>query len=224
MKKLGQRFKIGIFMGILILPSLLWMGMKLVAPDSYRKLNYDLGENRTREPFPDVLPLKDYTVRLEAYYNDNAPFRSTLISLEQRISGAMEGIYEDHLQSRLALLIFGDNGDTVMDISNLQQEGETTSEEVLEALAAVEHVYEPVEEVEATYTSYGYTIYQCKICGDSYRDDFVGKLVDNSYLAPKIVGEGVILGRFDWLLYSGDDSIAYYTGRESNIKNPMIYF
>lgn len=43
MKKLGQRFKIGIFMGILILPSLLWMGMKLVAPDSYRKLNYDLG-------------------------------------------------------------------------------------------------------------------------------------------------------------------------------------
>lgn len=253
MKKVIQTVKISIFMGILILPSLLWQGIKLFVPHSYEELNFDLGENRTREELPDSFAIKGFTVRLEAYYNDNVPFRSSLVSLEQRLSGALEGVYEEHLQDKLALLVFGGSDDTVMDISNLTQKKEEHRDEGTKNIISGEHHYECQQEIpatcleagskiyvcqdcgetyvetipaaghdsqvidvqEASYTAYGHTEYQCAVCKEIYYDDFVGKLVDNSYLAPKLVGQGVVLGRFDWLFYSGDDSISYYTG--SNI-------
>lgn len=65
---------------------------------------------------------------------------------------------------------------------------------------------------EADYLNYGYTDYECKRCGEKYRGDFAGKLIDTGYLAPRTVGEGVILGRFNWLFYSGNNSISYYRG------------
>ncbi len=39
-----------------------------------------------------------------------------------------------------------------------------------------------------------------------------GQAPETEYLAPEIIGEDVILGRSDWLFYSGNDSVSYYKG------------
>lgn len=106
MKKNMGIIKIGIFMGVLLLPSLLWLGIRIFSPRLYQDLDYDLGE-KTAVEFPREFHMTDYTRQLEAYYNDNAPFRSTLISWQQKLSGTLEGIYADHLQGRLTRLLYG---------------------------------------------------------------------------------------------------------------------
>ncbi len=70
------------FMMILILPSAVWGVLRMIArsnPAVMEMLDYDLGENRERAPFPESFDLDEYTKELEAYYNDRAPFRSVLI-------------------------------------------------------------------------------------------------------------------------------------------------
>ncbi|MDE6674984.1 MAG: hypothetical protein K2K19_09285, partial [Acetatifactor sp.] len=54
--------------------------------------------------------------------------------------------------------------------------------------------------------------YQCTACGKIYYDNLVPKKIDNSFLAPQIIGNVVLPGRFNWLFYAGDDSISYYRG------------
>lgn len=110
-KKAGQIIKICIFMGMLILPTLLWYGIKFFSPQTFQKLDYDLGE-KTAVAFPEEFDIETYTRQLEAYYDDNAPFRSSLISWQQKLSGALESIYGNHLQGPLTRLIYGaDSGD-----------------------------------------------------------------------------------------------------------------
>lgn len=142
-KATRQMIKISIFMGMLLLPTLLWYGIKIFAPQTFQKLNYDLGE-KTEVEFPEEFHVENYTKQLEAYYDDNAPFRSTLISWHHKLSGALERVYGNYLQMPLTRLIYGaDSGD---------------------------------------------------------------------FLAPQIVGDIVLLGRENWLFYTGDDSISYYRG------------
>lgn len=191
-------------MGVLILPSLIWYGIKFFAPAAYEQLDYDLGE-KTAVKFPEEFNPEDYTRQLEAYYNDNVPFRSRLISWNQKLSGALESVYTDHLQGELARLFYGSAEDTVIDMAWLL-DGESLS------TADHQHNGTALYTQEANYTSYGYTRYQCDICQEIYYDGFEGKLVDNSFLAPKIVGDIVLLGRHYWLFYAGDDSISYYRG------------
>lgn len=108
MKKTIQILKISIFMGVLILPSLIWYGVKFLAPGTYEKLNYNLGEKRDAAEFPETFDPLVYTQQLEAYYNDRLPFRSRLISWEQKLSGALERVYTGPLQKSLARLFYGD--------------------------------------------------------------------------------------------------------------------
>lgn len=191
-------------MGVLILPSLLWYGIRSFAPATYEELDYDLGE-KTAVEFPQEFTPQDYTQRLEAYYNDNVPFRSRLISWNQKLSGALENVYAAHIQNGLARLIYGSAEDTVVDMTQL------LDAEVPDP-SSHRHSGTALYTQQADYTSYGYTRYQCNTCQEIYYDDFVGKRVDNSFLAPKIVGDIVLLGRHNWLFYAGDDSISYYRG------------
>lgn len=256
MKKLVQNIKIGIFMGMLIMPSLVWYGVKALAPDVYLKWDYDLNEKRTKEEFPKTFDIENYMQLLEAYYNDNLPFRGMLISMETKLSGMLESVYTESLQIEISRLMYGDGGDITMDISEWLAEDDSVKEpepgQASDAsnISSAEHIYECTEESTATclengtrtyickdcgdsytevipatghdyaaiftqepsYTDYGYTEYECTVCGEVHRDDFVGKLIDNNYFAPRIVGKEVILGRSNWLFYAGDDSLEYYKG------------
>lgn len=232
MKKTIQIIKICIFVGVLLLPSLLWYGIRVISPDTYQKLDYDLGENRTRVTFPREFHMEDYTQQLEAYYNDNAPFRSRLISWQQKLFGTLDGVYTDHIQGLLARLVYGVSDDTFVDMDELFSDNDvsqpTPSQDTADgAISDHEdectqekpafcpedgHVGTAVSTQEADYTSYGYTVYRCDICGKVYYDDIVAKRIDNSFLAPQIIGDNVLPGRFDWLFYAGDDSVSYYRG------------
>ncbi len=64
---------------------------------------------------------------------------------------------------------------------------------------------------EVSYTTYGFSEYICGECGKRIREDFIPKLIDISFLAPTVSKE-TILGRYDWLFYTGNGSVSYYRG------------
>lgn len=255
MKNFCEKVKIFIFAAVLALPGAIWYGVGILAPKTMEKWDFELKENRAEARLPDFEAGNDYTQKLESYYNDNIPFRSVLITWEQKLDGVLEGIYQDYIQGGLSDIIHGKGEDSSMDISGLLSGGKEAEEAF--APAAEEgmdeedgHRYQKEVAAEATcqeeglmryscshcadsytesipiaphgrrvnvvqeasYTSYGYTEYICDTCGMAYRDDFQGKIIDNSYLAPTVVGNGVLKGRHDWLFYTGDESIAYYEG------------
>ena len=74
------------------------------------------------------------------------------------------------------------------------------------------HQKEKLVSVAADYESWGYTDYRCSQCGKLFREDISPKKIDESYLSPKIVGEGAILGKYDWLFYTGNNTVSYYKG------------
>ena len=71
-----------------------------------------------------------------------------------------------------------------------------------------------IKTVEASYTTYGYTLVSCADCGGQYRIGVESKLIDTSFALPMIKGEKrvVMEGRFKWLFYNGDNSESYFCG------------
>ena len=72
-----------------------------------------------------------------------------------------------------------------------------------------------IKTVEASYTTYGYTLVSCADCGGQYRIDVSkSKPIDTSFALPMIKGEKrvVMEGRFKWLFYTGDNSESYFCG------------
>ncbi len=110
MKKKLQLAMTAAFMAILILPSLSWGVLRLIGlknPAVMERLDYDLGENRNKVPFPESFSLNEFTKQLEAYYNDRAPFRSVLIRWNQRFSGKLEAVYQASVEPRLIAWLYG---------------------------------------------------------------------------------------------------------------------
>ena len=98
---------------------------------------------------------------------------------------------------------------------------EETGEEKTETLKAKNHDFELVEDVKASYTSYGRKLYVCKECGKRKYTDFEAKLLDDSYF-PAINHDGnVFEGRYNWLFYSGDYSLDYYKGTNVFTEDDM---
>lgn len=122
MKKKLQLAATAAFMAILILPSLTWGILQLIGlknPAVMEMLDYDLGENRNRAPFPESFDLDEYTKQLEAYYNDRAPFRSVLIRWNQRFSGKLESVYQTNIEPALIAWMYGSNSPGNTQISGL---------------------------------------------------------------------------------------------------------
>lgn len=76
---------------------------------------------------------------------------------------------------------------------------------------------EVLKTVEASYTSYGYTLIRCADCGGEYRTDIKHKRKDNSNFLPYYRSDTVYEGRHKWLFYRGDNSEAYFMG--TNLLN-----
>lgn len=265
------------FMMILILPSAVWGVLRMIArsnPAVMEMLDYDLGENRERAPFPESFDLDEYTKELEAYYNDRAPFRSVLIRWNQRFSGKLESVYQAGLEPKLIAWLYGGQGDTqipgqpiVLPGNNgsgstpgngssdeastpsdgsapvtpennptatpvgethnylveqqipptCEKEGSITcrcekcGDTYTQVLPAAGHVPE-TKVVEPSYLNYGYTSYSCTVCGKTWRGNFVEKPIDNSYFPPKLAGDYVVFGRYNWLFYRGNSTLSYYRG------------
>ncbi len=75
-----------------------------------------------------------------------------------------------------------------------------------------EHDLEEIRTVEADFEHWGYTDYRCRDCGKTFRLDVSEKLVDTAEMSPRVVGQGVIIGRRNWLFLSAARSVEYYKG------------
>lgn len=92
-------------------------------------------------------------------------------------------------------------------------EPETTEPETTEP-ESTGHVHdlEKIRTVKADYEHWGYTDYRCRECGEGIRKNVKKKLVDTTPLSPRVVGQGVIIGRSNWLFLSAARSVEYYKG------------
>ena len=96
-----------LFLCVLILPQASWLILKLVYKNNtsvMEKLDYDLGENRELTAFPSGAGIGNITSELEAYYNDHAPYRSILISINRQINSKLERAYTLNVQPVLVAL------------------------------------------------------------------------------------------------------------------------
>lgn len=231
MKKYAKQIAISLFVLVLILPSLIWGIMGALNVPGFKASTEELGENRALAQIDDDVTLGNLTEKLEAYYNDRVPFRSKIILKYRKTNSKLEYIYQNRIQPVLVSVlnekasmdnievstdkdfdsILGDeNEDSSVDID---EDADRPSEEEAEELEAKGiHEYKVIDVIKADYLTYGYTLKRCQNCGKFLKTDFSEKLIDDSYLPPK-EGEGrVIQGRFNWLYYAGDNSIAYYSG------------
>lgn len=88
-------------------------------------------------------------------------------------------------------------------------------QEIVDTIPKLPHKGTYLKTVEASYEEYGHKLYQCSVCHLLYKTDIVQKKIDTSYMAPVIAGpanRGVIIGRYNWLFYTGNDTLAYYQG------------
>lgn len=218
-------------MSVLILPTVIWTGMGIFGMREEVSSVDELGENRVLAQMPETVDLFTLTSDIENYYNDRVPFRSEIILKYRKMNSQMEYYYQNHIQPTLVEMIGGETSmenievTSNMDVDSMygnptyiaelqedeeQVEDSGMSAEELEANGV--HVYELVQTVEPSFTSYGYKIKKCINCGKEVKVDIEEKLIDETYLPPK-EGEGrVIQGRSNWLYYAGDNSISYYCG------------
>ena len=106
-RKIIRRISIVLFLCVLILPQTSWLILKLVSVNDAQimeKLDYDLGENRKLADFPSGADIGNITSELEAYYNDHAPYRSILITINRQINSKLERAYTLNVQPVLVAL------------------------------------------------------------------------------------------------------------------------
>ena len=132
-RKIIRRISIALFLCVLILPPVSWAVLKLVCGDNSRvmeRLDYDLGENRELAAFPDDADIGSITSELEAYYNDHAPYRSALITINRRINSKLERAYTMNVQPVLVALADMTHTATKPDVGGNEgsNEGQTDTE------------------------------------------------------------------------------------------------
>ena len=69
-----------------------------------------------------------------------------------------------------------------------------------------------IRTVEASYTTYGYTLVKCADCGGQYRKNLKNKPKDTSFTMPIYRSDKVMEGRYQWLFYRAENSEAYFCG------------
>jgi len=223
------RFRIIAFIALLIVPSLVWLGIRAISPDTYKSLNFDLGEKRDRTQIESFSQLSSSGDVLADFVADRAPFRSTLVSFYQKSNAKIEAPYENILKPKIMAALYGTSIGEIDDIgeadfnelfggggnNSSSNDGSGTSNNPTENDSdgsTSEHVHDWVyaggRDVSLDY--WGYSIYFCSICHEVEYTDWQKKLVDDSYLAPVVVNDMTIMGRRNWLFLYGLGNINYY--------------
>ncbi len=213
-KKLQSKICILLFILILVLPSVVWTGIKLFNPSLYRTLNYDLGENRRKQMIEESDTLPVIFSEIEEFVSDRAPFRSLAIDLCHSANSHMDKLYQDKISPRLVEFFYGKASEEVKNAEVDEVEAYFTERPAQVPVLTPkvhEHEYELVERIEPTYTSAGRETYRC-IDGDDEYTITIGKLIDDSYFPPVEYEGGILRGRYGWLFYTGNNSIEYYRG------------
>lgn len=238
-KKIIRMVSMVLFLVILILPQVSWLIIKATCrnnQDLMEKLDYDLGENRELAAMPDGSNFAGITAELDSYYNDHAPYRSILITLNRRINSRLERAYSSQVQPVLVALMEGkNNSDRYADnekasdnsgtentveptrnsAENVSTAPEETGENESETGEASTNVEEPSsgqsaerETDEAESESSGASDSEVPSSEGQNDSQMSG---DINYLPPREMN-GTVFGRDDWMFCNYDNSIGYYCG------------
>ena len=99
MKKKQARFRIYVFCALLIVPTLVWIVLRVTGAAD--QLDYDTGENRNKYHFSEELNVGNVTEELESYYDDRVPFRSILLSADSDLNAFLEIPYNNVIEPAL---------------------------------------------------------------------------------------------------------------------------
>lgn len=262
-----------LFLMILFLPPLLWLGIKTFSNESYEKLQYDTGEKRELTTIGSSDNIMTDGTIISNYVADRAPFRSSVITMHKTADQKIEGVYQSAIKPFLTKMFFRkDATGASKEVSNeayedlfgegkdsnqIDPDSNNNANSDASSSASEEHNYILAEEIESTCTKRGVRKYVCETCSSSYSEevalkehnfimtndvaadyehyghrdylcldcgyvesrDWVDKFIDDSFMAPSIVGSDVILGRFNWLFYAGLGTLDYYKG--TNVLNEI---
>lgn len=171
--KRRNRITIVLFLCMISMPTLIWLGVKAFAPATAAAWDYDLGEKRTKATIEwDALWRSGTSI--EEAYNDRVPFRSLGVSFYQSMEGKLEAPYEQRLQPALLALLY--QKDAALETQagpadfnsffGEQAENQIVTEVVEESdEAGHQHIYETMERVEPTCTENGLEKLLCSECG-----------------------------------------------------------
>ena len=189
---------IGIFVALLIIPTIIWGALMIAcrfSPELYETISPPTNESqgmagKKYAEFPTSFNIKTYTAEIEAWYNDHLPFRSIVYNSYGDIKAAVEQPYETTLRPVILELFHGgqSNGgggvvelpdETIQDIfGETTEEPTDTEEETLPDFendetgdTTCDHEYDTgVLEVDPTCTDWGVMKYSCTKCTHSFRE------------------------------------------------------
>ena len=213
-----KNIKIFIFLAVLCIPMLAWGVLLCVNhfnPQIMDKIDFDLGENRKKNEFPEKFD-KDFFKKLEGYYNDRVPFRAVIIQANREVNSKIEIPYDKYINPYLSELLYAKDDVITPNEQPTTQDGNQNETETMPDVEnptsnGCTHVYVVVENITADYENYGYKKSMCSLCNE-VREEYQDKLIDTSYLAPRLYNNITIEGRYGWLFYAGANNINYYLG------------
>lgn len=107
------KIAIAVFMSILILPMVSWGVLKavnLIDSRVMEKLDFDTGEQRKKADFPKKFNPNTVTAEIESYFNDRVPYRSVIITAQNKLSGFIEKPYTEYIRPVLIKWFYSDKG------------------------------------------------------------------------------------------------------------------
>ncbi len=244
-KKIIRMVSVLLFLAILILPQVSWLIIKAACGDNQDvmdRIDYDLGENRELASMPDSSNFAGITADLDSFYNDHAPYRSILITLNRRINSRLERAYSSKVQPVLVALIENKNNAVAKgDIAGNTTEtsgrdyaeetgknvpeniAESTSENTSEAASGnksentSETASENTSKTSSESTSEGENerVSEGQSQGETQNEaesKTDGVTEENSSYLPPRELNGTVFGRDDWMFCNYDNSIGYYCG------------
>ena len=86
---------------------MVWLGIRVISPETFAGLNYDLGEKREKTKIESFTQLASSGDVLSLYFADRAPFRSTLVSFYQKTNTRLEASYDKKLKPAILAKLYG---------------------------------------------------------------------------------------------------------------------
>lgn len=108
-----EKMAITLFMIVLLAPTFLWCGVKVIArvnPDFIQYFIRDTGENRAMVELPKEWNADTITQDLESYYNDRVPFRSMILYYNKRIDWYLDDMYQNKILPAALTVVLGEEG------------------------------------------------------------------------------------------------------------------
>ena len=221
-RKIFSVISIGLFVCVLVFPTIIWGIGMIVSKDAIGSLDYDLGEKREKALFPEQFSA-DYGIEIEAYYNDRLPFRSVIITANRKLTSAMEKPYNEIISPYLVKTFYNNYGNE-QQVAQIEETTVATMELEIASIdeKIVTNTSDEIETIstdmlkEESTTEEGEVVVSSKEQGESEVAETEAESIvaqaDPNYMPPRVFNDNVIEGRDGWLFFAKENSLEDYLG------------